>query len=55
MKIYNLFYVLNSLHPQQKEEILFDFNFSEGFDEILNELPEFEPSNEVLEKILKIT
>jgi len=52
-KLYSLFYILNSFYPEHKEEILLDFNSVCERNEILNELPEYEPSNSVLEEIFK--
>lgn len=52
-KIYNFFYIFNSFDQNKKEEVLIDFQALIEFDELLNDLPSFEPSNEVLEKVLK--
>lgn len=51
---YHYFYILNS-HPKAiSEEILFDFNELKEFDDLLAELPEYEPSDSVLENIFKL-
>ncbi len=48
---YSYYYILNSTNSKDSEEILIDFNEIKEFDELLNELPEFEPSDSVMEKI----
>ncbi len=49
-KSYPYFYILNS-NSKSTEEIIIDFNEIQKFDELLNELPEYEPSDSVLEKL----
>lgn len=50
---YTYFYILNSSPKKSKEEVLIDFNEIKEFDELLNELPAYEPSDAVLENIFK--
>ena len=47
---YPYFYILNS-NKNNFEEIIIDFNEIKEFDDLLNGLPEFEPSDAVIEKI----
>ncbi len=51
---YTYFYILNSLSPNQNEELLIDFNALSEFDRMLDELPEISPADTVLEKIFKL-
>jgi len=50
---YIYYYILNSNNSKDSDEFLIDFNELQEFDEMLNELPEFEPSDSVMEKIFK--
>jgi hypothetical protein len=50
---YLYFYILNSKNKSETEEILIDFKELKEFDDLLNELPEYQPSDSVLENIFK--
>ncbi len=50
---YLYYYILNSCNNNDFEENLIDFNEIKEFDNLLNELPSFEPSDSVIEKIFK--
>jgi hypothetical protein len=54
LESYLYYYILNSLTPIQKEENLISFNDINELDVLLNELPEYEPTEKVLEKIFKM-
>jgi hypothetical protein len=51
---YLYYYILNSKNNLTTQEVLIDFQELCEFDKFLEELPEYEPSNSVLEKTFKL-